>query len=117
MTRIGNVDHVLMLLQGQLQKLNGTGRKAKVSRTSRVNDTRAKSSLQRVAALAGKDGLSEEDFDRALIRALLVDQLGDGLAEDHRFDHVASEIYRIISSDAKTRGLLRRAAEQAAASA
>lgn len=117
MTRINNVDHVLMLLQQQLQKLNSTERKARSRKAGKVDDNQAKSSLRRVAALHSREGLSEENFDRALIRALLVDQLGEALAEDHRFDRVASEVYRIISEDADTLKLLREAAQEARDSA
>ena len=117
MTRIGNVDHVLMLLQQQLQKLNSTDKRQQVRRTDTSSKAQSTTSMQRVASLSAKNSLSDEQIERALLRALLVDELGEAMGEDYRFDRVVSEVYRIICDDEKTRKLLQDALEQARGSA
>jgi hypothetical protein len=113
MTRIGNVDHVLMLLQQQLQKMDGTSRKTPARKADKTGKADAHSSLRRVAAIAGKNELDDETFARALVRALLVDELGEGLTEDHRFDRISAEVHRMIAKDEKFSTLLREAVAQA----
>ena len=113
MTKIGNVDQVMLLLQQQLQKLNSAPRKASSQKAGKAGEAVARTSLRRLSSIAPGEGLSDDDFSRALIRALLVDELGDALAEDHRFDRMAAEIHRLLSSDDKTAALLVDAARQA----
>ncbi len=38
--------------------------------------------------------------------ALLVDEFGEGAANDHKFRKLADEVYRIIASDAEAKRLL-----------
>lgn len=116
MTRIGNVDHVLMLLKQQLKKLDSTGKKARSKQAGPVEQVQSHSSLKRLSAVSSREGISEQEFEKALVRALLVDELGGSLAEDHRFDKVASEVHRLISIDPELRQLLKAAADQAQAS-
>lgn len=116
MTRIGNVDHVLMLLQQQLQKLQSTGPGARTARVGRTVTTRKETALHRLAAISDTGDLGEQDLERALIRALLVDELGAGIADDHRFDRIAGEVWRLIADDPVTRNLLREAVGELAPS-
>lgn len=113
MTRIGNVDHVLLLLQQQLQKLDGSGRKDRTRKTGKTSRNESQSSLNRVVAISGKEELDDETFARALVRALLVDELGEALAEDHRFDRIAAEVHRMIATDEQFARLLHDAVNQA----
>lgn len=113
MTRVGNVDHVLMLLQQQLHKLQSTEKGSRNRRAKRTDNAEAQSSLRRLAAISATNEFSDEEFERALIRALLVDELGTEIADDHRFDRIAAEVFRQISSEPKTHSLLRNAVNEA----
>ena len=115
MPRIGNVDHVLMLLQQQLQKLDGAKKREATSKTGRIAHEQDRSSLRRISEISANRDISDEDFGRALIRAILVDELGDGLSEDHRFDTLVAQVYDTIAQDDKFSQLLEDAAAEARA--
>lgn len=113
MPRIGNVDHILQIMQQQLQKLDGTKKRAVISKSGRVANGQDKSSVRRVSEIFSRSEFSDEDFVRALVRAMLVDELGDGLSEDHRFDRLVAQVYATIAKDEKFGELLRDATKQA----
>lgn len=110
MTRITNVDQVLLLIRQQLQRLStGSGAPSRKSRTDAAQGARRQSALGRLSALGRIEDLAESDLEQSLVRALLTDEFGDGLANDPRFLRVAGEVSRIIASDDETRSLLRQA--------
>jgi hypothetical protein len=110
MTRITNTDQVLLLLREQLTRLGKepAGRRAAASRTRETTPE----PLDRVRALAARDGISEDDLKRALVRGLLVGQLGEALAADPRFEAMSTEVIRIIGESDAGRDLLDRALQQ-----
>lgn len=119
MTRITNVDQVLMLLRQQLQQSSRTSRNARTGQTRSSSASRRQSSVDRLSTIAGLDTVSEDDVGRALIRAMLTDEFGEEVATDPRFQQIINEVHRIITTDPEARRhldaslqQLRRAAER-----
>lgn len=106
MTRIGNTDHVMLLLQDQLERL----RKTRGGRSGQVAAPGATPvPLDRVRALAGRDGLSDGDMKRALVRGLLVQQLGEAIGNDPALAAITADVARMIGESDEGRVLLERA--------
>lgn len=99
MTRISNVDQVLMLLRQQLQRLGKSERSAKGSGTAATRAERRPPAPTRIEAVLRDTPLSEEDLARTLIQAMLVDEFGEAVANDHKFQNVSAEVYRLIARD------------------
>jgi hypothetical protein len=106
MTRISNVDQVLMLLRQQLDRLGKSGRARKSGSAGASAPQRRQSAAGRIEAVMRTDDLSEEDLGRTLVAALLVDEFGEGAANDHKFRKLADEVYRIVASDSEAKRLL-----------
>ena len=105
MTRITGSDAVLALVQEQLHRL-GKGRAGGRARSARAG---AATPLDRLRALAGQGGLSDDDVKAALVRGLLVEQLGEGIGNDPAFARIAGEVLRILGDSDAGRALLDRA--------
>jgi len=96
LTRIGNVDQVLLLLREQLER-SGRGRNAeRGARTTRSAAATAQP-LERARALAALDGLPEEEVRRAVVRGLLLDAFGESMNNDPAFQAVIDNVLRIIA--------------------
>lgn len=109
MTRISNADQVLLLLQEQIARLpknKGTVGGARPARSGTPEP------MARLRSLAACDGLSDDDLKRALVRGLLVQQLGDAIGNDPAFEAVAGDVLRIIGETADGRDLIERALRQ-----
>lgn len=112
MTRISSADHVLLLLQEQLGRL---GKERPTRRTPGASALGATPEpMVRLRAIVARDGLSDEDLQRALVRTLLVQQLGEALGSDAAFEAIAGDVVRIIGESAEGRALLDRAMQQLA---
>jgi hypothetical protein len=107
MTRITNADQALLLLQEQLQRMD----RGKTGRTSRKGNSQKATprAMARLQTLAALDRLSDEDVRRTLVRALLSEQLGEGIANDATFQNVVEDVFRIISASEEGRALIDRA--------
>lgn len=110
LTRVTTSDQVLILLREQLQRI-GKGRASRASRSG-SSDKAGNQPMIRLRALAGRDGLSEEEFRRTFVRALLAEQLGERVALDPGFQQVVDDVYRIVSDDAEATGLMSRALDR-----
>lgn len=108
MTRINGADAVLALVQEQLHRL-GKDRAQARSPNAKAGAT---TPLDRLRALAGRDGLSDDDVKRALVRGLLVQQLGESVGNDPAFEHVAGDVLRILGDSDDGRALLDRALQE-----
>jgi hypothetical protein len=111
MTRISNVDQVLLLLREQLQRA-GAGRKtARKSRTGRADPAAARP-LDRVRALAALDTLNEDEVRRALVRGMLTEEFGEGVGNDAALQQLVDDVVRIIGDTPGGSDLLDRAVAQ-----
>ena len=107
MTRVSNADHVLLLLQEQLGRLG----KEKSARRAPAPAARkgTPEPVTRLRALAAREGISEDDMKRALVRSVLVQQLGEAIGTDPAFEAIASDVMRIIGESDAGRDLLDKA--------
>ncbi len=105
MTRITNSDQVIAAVRAQLQRM---AKKGKADTTARTAKTRSKSmnTRQMVDALAAIEGLTEDDFTRGFVRALLTEEFGEKLANSPEFQSVIDRTSTSIMADAETRALL-----------
>lgn len=93
MTRIGNIDQVLLLLREQLQRA-GRGKAAR--KEAGAVDRSVRKPLDRIRALAALDTLGEDGLRHAVVRGLLTDQFGDGVSNDPAFATIVDDVFRII---------------------
>ncbi|MGC1468448.1 MAG: hypothetical protein WA793_03630 [Sphingorhabdus sp.] len=95
----------MLLLQQQLQRV--TSRK-ETRRAGKVDSNRSSqlTTIGRLKALAQLKELSNEEFERTLIQGLLIDEFGEAIVNDPRFQKMVDKVLAIISSDLKTRQLL-----------
>jgi len=111
MTRISNVDQVLLLLREQLQR---AGKNREATRKSRTGDAdpAAARPLDRVRALAALDTLNEDEVRRAVVRGLLIEELGEGIGNDAALQKIVTDVVRIIGEVSGGNDLLNRAVIQ-----
>lgn len=110
MTRISTADQVLLLLQEQLNR-SGKDRAARRGPAAPAQ-AGTPDPMARLRALAGRDGISDEDMTRALVRSLIVQQLGEALGADPTFEKIASDVTRIILASPGGKELLDQAIRQ-----
>ncbi|WP_298303589.1 hypothetical protein [uncultured Erythrobacter sp.] len=105
MTRITNSDQVIAAIRAQLQRM---AKRTKADATSKTAKPEAKSmsTRQMVDALAAIEGLSEEDFTRGFVRALLTEEFGESLANSPGFQSVIDRTANSIASDREVRAML-----------
>ena len=61
---------------------------------------------QMVDALAGIEGLSEEDFTRGFVRALLTEEFGEKLSQSAGFQSAVDRTADTLREDAEVRAML-----------
>lgn len=115
MTRISNADHVLLLLRNHLERTQKQRRKRTASKQG--EQASAATSLQRVERLAALSDLSEAELKRALISAVLADELGEAVVNDAKFHRVVEDVLATIAEDPTASALLERAFKTLTASA
>lgn len=108
MTKIGNVDQVLLLLREQLQR-TGKGRQA--ARKAGAGPVAARP-LDRVRALAAMESLGEDDVRRAVIRGILTEEFGEGVGNDAALQAIVDDVLRIIDETPGGSELIGRAVAQ-----
>ena len=69
-------------------------------------DAKTMSSRQMVDALAGIEGLSEEDFTRGFVRALLTEEFGEKLANSAGFQSVVDRTADALREHAEVTAML-----------
>lgn len=111
MTRIGNLDQVLLLIREQLQR---TARARTASAKARPGQAETLSArpLDRVRALAALDTLEEEELRRVIVRGLLAERFGDAVGNEPALIAIVEEVSRIIGETPEGRELMDRALAQ-----
>jgi len=112
MTRISNVDQVMLLLRQQLQRMAKSARQQKGAKVSPTTAQRREQALERIEEISRVDALSDDDLAKTLVGALLVDEFGEAIANDAKFQSLVGEVHRIIASDAETKALLGNALKE-----
>ena len=108
MTRISQADQVLLLLRERLQRMD----RSRAGRSGGAGGPRGATPkpLARLQAMPALDRLTEEEFRRTLVRAVLAEELGDGIASDPAFQALTDDIFRIIAESEEGKALIDRAA-------
>ena len=109
MTRITQSDQIVLLLRQQLQRVAGRKDASRAERTGKP--ARREKAGNRVEALAALHDLPQEDVGRALRRMLLVDEMGEAIGSDPKFQSVIDKVHRLIKSDPETNQLIGKALE------
>lgn len=111
MTRVTASDQVMMLLREQLQRMRG-GERGRASRTGAAKAEVTDRPLARARGLAAQGELTDEEFRRTLVRAILAEQFCGQADGDPSFQGIADDVFRIVSESEEGRELLDRAAHQ-----
>ncbi|HEU0066050.1 MAG TPA: hypothetical protein VFQ57_02290 [Sphingomonas sp.] len=98
MARITGSDQILLLLRERLTRANRSGRPAKTARNSAAQARPLDRPLDRLRGAAALDGLSDDDRRRAIVHALLVEDLGDAVTNDPQFRDILDDVLRIITT-------------------
>jgi len=96
MTRVGNIEQVMLLLREQLQRstrARGPDRKG----TERI-DVATPRPLDRVRALAAFEDLPEDEMRRAVVRGMLTEEFGDAIGTDAAFTRLVDDIVHAIET-------------------
>lgn len=107
MTRVTSSEHVLLLLREQLQRLDRT-RGGHPGRTGGSG----KPTPAPMARLQSLGEVTDKEFKRTLVRALLAERMGEGVANDPAFQTMIDDVYRIITDSEDGRALIDRAARR-----
>jgi hypothetical protein len=111
MTRISSSDHIMILLRQKLERAAELkkGQKARAVGGTARDDP---SNIQRIRALAQLDTLSDEDVERSMIQGLLVEELGEALVNDPKFQQLVSRITEMLTHDEAGKALLAAARQE-----
>lgn len=113
MTRISASDQILALLRARLEHMAALKKRRKAGPVGETDPGEA-SNLQRIRALARIDDLSDEDFNRSLLQGLLIQQFGEAMANDPRFQDMVTRITEILDGDTEGRLILAAARRELA---
>ncbi|MEP1422300.1 MAG: hypothetical protein ABJK59_11075 [Erythrobacter sp.] len=98
MTRITNSDQVIAAIRAQLQRMAKRSKADASSKTAKP-EARSMNTRQMVDALGAIEGLSEEDFTKGFVRALLTEEFGESVANSAGFQSVIDRTTASLSSD------------------
>ena len=108
MTNITRVDQAVLQLRAQLQRLA----RERTGGSSAPGSVTA-SPLQRLRET--KEATPDDEsalFRKTMLRALLTEELGEGLANQVEFEQISSQVWQLIDEDEETRALMDEAIRQ-----
>ncbi|WP_164115906.1 hypothetical protein [Sphingorhabdus sp. Alg239-R122] len=112
MTRINNVDQLVLILREKLEaasRLKKSGKSSKARRAAAPTNTR---DVDIVQDLLGSGNFTENDVQHALIQGILSQEFGDRLVNDAKFQQIVSQVVAIINRDPELRGLFAEATRE-----
>ena len=107
MVTISNVDLVMATLRSRLQRIAAEKRvgKTQAGQAARVARRGERGEIE---ALEAMRHLPEEEFDRALVRAMLETELGESVAADARFHRLVDRAARVLRDSDELRAMFRQ---------
>jgi len=105
MDPISNTDRFAALLRQKLAeraRTRGTGRAA----GGKVGKAEAGRAPRSVAGLSARAGADDRLLGRTIVEQLLAERLGDGLANEPRFQQVIERVTTLIAEDAELGAML-----------
>ena len=109
MSDISRVDAAVLQLRAQLQRLSRE--RSQRSAGAPQSEKKPLDRLREARALTGGD---EEEFRRKFVRALLTEELGEGLANQPEFERISDEVWRLLDEDGETRSMVDQAIQRLA---
>jgi len=106
MVMINNVDQVMALVRGQLNRMARDKKVASGKKAARAEQTRATRET-RLQALGNLSDLPDEEFGRTLVGALLSREFGEEVAQDPRFQPIVEQTWLIMREDGALRAAMR----------
>lgn len=95
MARIGQIDHILLLLREQLQRA-GEGRVPGGSPQAGPGTRAEQRPLDRARALASLGAIDPEERRRLVVRTLLLEEFGDKAGADPAFSALVDRILGMV---------------------
>lgn len=105
MVMINNVDYVLALVRGQIERMSQSKRTAQGWKTARSDTTRA-TETSRLRAISNLSDISDDEFEHLLVGALLAREFGEDAAQDPRFQSVVDRTAAILRTDESLRAVM-----------
>lgn len=112
MTRITNSDQLAILLRQQIGQLLRKTTSAKGKTAKGERNQFAVSDLSRIQQIAASEEFGESEVQRALIQSLLVEELGEGLMNEAKFQQLIDRVHAIIRDDQDSARLLKDSVRQ-----
>ncbi len=112
MTRINNVDQLVLLLQ---ERLDAASRKKRSAKNTKTGHTKAPTHTRDVSVaqdLLDSGNFTENDIQHALIQGILSQEFGDRLVNDANFQQVVNKVVEIIDRDPDMRKLLQESLQE-----
>lgn len=110
MTRIGNVDQILLLLREQLQRAGEARVRARRSQTE-PNGAEPRP-LDRARTLASLDAIDPEERRRLIVRTLLLEEFGEKAGTDPAFASLVDRVLAMVRDIPEGGELIDRAVRQ-----
>jgi hypothetical protein len=104
---ISRVDAAVLQLRAQLQRLA-----RERSRRASAPDAAVARPLDRLRQARSVTGGGEDEYRRAFVRALLTEELGEGLANQPEFERISNEVWRVLSDDSEMSAMMDEAIER-----
>lgn len=95
MTRIGNVDQILLLLREQLQR-TGEARVRARRAQAEAGDRAEQRPLDRARTLASLDAIDPEERRRLIVRTLLLEEFGEKAGADSAFASLVDRVLAMV---------------------
>ena len=97
MVSVSNVDQIMLLVRSQLNRIARDKRAASTQKTGKAKAPDTPSSP--LGAIRGLGDIDDREFDRLVVRALLIDQFGESLSGDPSFEQIADRTLSTMMSD------------------
>lgn len=94
MASVGKVDQLVLQLRAQLQRAASHR-----ARQGKAVKAVGKGPLERLKSLEGSGSYEGRELRRKFIRALLMEELGEELANQPEFERVSNEVWSLIEGD------------------
>ena len=97
MVSISNVDQIMLLVRAQLGRVARDKRAASTQKAGQAKTPDMPSSP--LGAIRGLGDVDDREFDRLVVRALLIDQFGESLSGDPSFEQIADRTLSTMMND------------------
>jgi hypothetical protein len=105
MVQIGNADQVLALVRAQLERM-ARSKRAGAAGKSASSELTPSSNESRLQAIGMLSDLPDEEFERVLVRTLLVQEFGEKLANQPNFQAIVDRTIAVLRDDPGTAKLM-----------